>query len=185
VFDAALRALAADLVATMHAAPGVGITGPHVGVLQRVVVLQLPGDAEPRVYVNPAVEWASDDTQAHVEGSVSMPGVTDIITRPRAVRVAYQDLDGTPRMENAEGFRAACHQHEIDQLDGIFWIRRLSALKRERIVKKFGKLTRAQIHDAGLIGSRPSGSTTESRAVDGASQRHSATQVPPGDMKDG
>jgi peptide deformylase len=141
-FDADLAALAADLLDTMRAAPGVGITGPHVGVALRVVVLQL-SPAEPvATYVNPAVAWASAETIRHVEGSVSMAGVSETLERPARIRVTYQDLGGAAREEEAEGFRAVCLQHEIDQLDGIFWIDRLSRLKRERIVKRFAKLGR-------------------------------------------
>ena len=141
-FDAELAGLAADLFDTMRAAPGIGITGPHVGVLQRVVVLQLTEAEKPLTYVNPVITWASDETIRHVEGSVSMPGVTEEIERSRAVHVAYRDIDGEECFEEAEGLRAVCHQHEIDQLDGIFWIQRLSPLKRERLVKKYQKIAR-------------------------------------------
>jgi peptide deformylase len=140
--DEAVRALARDLVDTMRAAPGVGITGPHVGAMRRVVVLELPGDPAPAVYCDPRVVRASDETARFVEGSVSMPGVTDEIERSARVRVAYVDLEGAAREEEAEGFRAACLQHEIDQLDGIFWLRRLSRLRRERAAKKWDKLRR-------------------------------------------
>ncbi|MGP9821629.1 peptide deformylase [Salinarimonas sp. NSM] len=140
--DAAIRALADDLLDTMRAAPGVGITGPHVGAILRVVVLELPGDAAPTVYCDPRVVWASDETARFTEGSVSMPGVGDEVERPASVRVAYVDLDGRAREETAEGFRAACLQHEIDQLDGIFWLRRLGRVRRERAVKRWEKARR-------------------------------------------
>jgi peptide deformylase len=93
--------------------------------------------------VNPEVTWRSGDVASHVEGSVSMPGVTEVVERPAAVRVRYQDLSGTVQEEEAHGFLAACVLHEIDQLDGIFWLERLSRLKRERIIKRFAKLQRA------------------------------------------
>lgn len=145
-FDAALRELAADLLETMRAAPGIGITGPHVGVLQRVVVLELAPidmpDGGPRTYVNPVIVWRADATIRHQEGSIAMPGVAAEIERAAAVRVTFQDLDGAERTEEAEGLRAVCHQHEIDQLDGVFWIERLSRLKREMVVKRWGKLRR-------------------------------------------
>jgi peptide deformylase len=141
-FDDELRALAQDLTETMRAAPGIGITALHIGVLKRLVVIQLETDASPHVYVNPRIVWASPETIHHVEGSVSMPGVTDEIERQARVRVSYRDLDGTEHEEEAEGLMAVCHQHEIDQLDGIFWIDRLSRLKRDRLIKKFGKLQR-------------------------------------------
>jgi peptide deformylase len=141
-FDAALAALASDLADTMRAAPGIGITAPHIGVALRVVVLKLSDAEAAKTYVNSVVTWASDEKIRHAEGSVSMPGVTEDVERSRAVRIAYRDLDGSEHVEEAEGLRAVCHQHEIDQLDGIFWIQRLSPLKRERLVKKFQKLSR-------------------------------------------
>jgi peptide deformylase len=142
VFDEDLRSLAADLLDTMHAAPGIGITAPHIGVSRRLVVLQLSSDDDARTYVNPKIIWASDDMIRHQEGSVSMPGATEEIERHARVRISYQDLDGTERAEEADGLLAVCHQHEIDQLDGIFWIQRLSRLKRERVIKRYGKLQR-------------------------------------------
>ena len=78
----------------------------------------------------------------HREGSVSMPGVNDEVQRHARVRISYQDLDGNMHSEELDALRAVCHQHEIDQLDGMFWIQRLSRLKRERLVKKFEKMSR-------------------------------------------
>ena len=140
MFDAALRELAGDLLATMHAAPGIGITAPHIGIPLRVVVLDL-GDGA-RTYVNPEIVWVSSETIMHQEGSVSMPGVNDDIRRHQRVRISYRDLDGNEQTEEASGLRAVCHQHEIDQLNGTFWIERLSRLKRERLIKRFEKLGR-------------------------------------------
>ena len=140
-FDADLRKLAADLLETMRAAPGVGITAAHVGLPLRLVVLELtPGDA--RTYANPQILWASPETTRATEGSVSMPGVNEEVERPAKVRVSWRDLDGTAHEEDAEGFLATCHQHEIDQLDGVFWLQRLSRLKRERVIARYGKLGR-------------------------------------------
>lgn len=143
-FDEDLRALAQDLLDTMKAAPGVGITAPHIGVLRRVVVIQLePGD-NLKTYVNPVIRWSSDERIRHAEGSVSMPGVTEEIERPARVRVRYRDLAGDEREEEVQGFMAVCLQHEIDQLDGIFWIDRLSRLKRDRVIKRYDKIRRSR-----------------------------------------
>lgn len=141
-FDEALRELAADLLETMRAAPGIGITAPHIGVPLRLVVLELDAKAGPQTYVNPEIIWASPELITHREGSVSMPGVNDEVQRHARVWISYQDLDGNMHNEESDGLRAVCHQHEIDQLDGIFWIQRLSRLKRERLVKKFEKMAR-------------------------------------------
>jgi peptide deformylase len=140
-FDADLRALADDLLETMRAAPGIGITAPHVGVPKRLVVLELtPGNV--RTYVNPALVWSSPETVRGPEGSVSMPGVTEEVERFARVRVSYRDLEGAKQIQEADGMLAICHQHEIDQLDGVFWLQRLSRLKRDKLVARFGKLQR-------------------------------------------
>jgi len=142
VFDDALRDLANDLLETMRAAPGVGITAPHIGVPLRVVVLELDAKDGARTYVNPEIEWVSAEMILHREGSVSMPGVNDEVQRHARVRISYQDVDGNMQTEESEALRAVCHQHEIDQLDGMFWIQRLSRLKRERLIKRFEKMSR-------------------------------------------
>lgn len=144
LFDEDLSTLAQDILDSMRAAPGIGMTGPHIGVAQRVVVLELPDAPQPQTYVNPEIIWMSEETIRQEEGSVSMPGVTDLIERAVKVRVQYQDLKGVTHVEEAEGLRAACHQHEIDQLNGIFWIQRLSSLRRKRVVARYEKLQRLQ-----------------------------------------
>jgi peptide deformylase len=141
-FDDALRDLAGDLLETMHAAPGIGITAPHIGISLRVVVLDLDPVDGARTYVNPQIIWASPRTILHQEGSVSMPGVNDDILRHARVRIGYHDINGNTQTEESEGLRAVCHQHEIDQLNGLFWIKRLSRLKRERLIKRFEKMSR-------------------------------------------
>lgn len=141
-FDATLATLADDLLETMRAAPGIGITAPHVGVASRLVVIELPEDGVVRIYANPCLVAVSGDRVRHEEGSVSMPGVSAEVERSRQVRVRYRTLAGEEMEEAAEGLLAICLQHEIDQLDGIFWIERLSKLKRDRVIKRYQKLIR-------------------------------------------
>ena len=142
MFDDALRELARDLLETMYAAPGIGITAPHIGISLRVVVLDLDPIDGARTYVNPQIIWASPEMIMHQEGSVSMPGVNDDIRRNTRVRISYRDVHGNAHTEDSEGLRAVCHQHEIDQLNGMFWIQRLSRLKRERLIKRYEKVSR-------------------------------------------
>ena len=143
VFEDGLRDLARDLLETMHAAPGVGITAPHIGISLRVVVLHLDAIDGARTYVNPEIIWASPEMILHQEGSVSMPGVNDEVSRHTRVRISYHDVHGNMQTEESEGLRAVCHQHEIYQLNGLFWIKRLSRLKRERLIKRFEKVSRS------------------------------------------
>ena len=144
VFDEDLGSLASDLLDTLRSASAIGITGTHIGVLKRLAVIELEAEDGVRTYVNPRIVWASADKIRHEEGSVSMPGVVEEIERHAQVRVSYQDLSGVEKVEEADGLLSVCLQHEVDQLDGIFWIYRLSRLKRDRVVKRFDKTQRAQ-----------------------------------------
>ena len=141
-FDAGLAALAQDLIDTMRAAPGVGITAAHIGVGRRVVVIGLEASKAPRVFINPELLETSAETQEFEEGSVSMPGAIEKVTRPARVRLRWQSLDGEVHEEEMSGFLSTCMQHEIDQLDGLFWLQRLSRLKRDRLIRKWEKARR-------------------------------------------
>ncbi|MBB4007832.1 peptide deformylase [Allorhizobium taibaishanense] len=142
-FDDGLQQFADALYLTMRAAPGVGITAAHVGRLIRLVILDLPELGGRRDYVNPELLTVSNDVMDHQEGSVCMPGMVETVTRPRRISMRYQTLGGEWREEDLEDFPAICMQHEIDQLNGQFWINRLSRLKRERLLKKWQKAERA------------------------------------------
>ncbi|WP_293854945.1 peptide deformylase [uncultured Alsobacter sp.] len=146
-FDETLAGLVRDIGDTMIAAPAVGLTAVHIGVPLRVTMIRLDLSRPASVYVNPEVLWASQETAAHTEGSVSLPGLSEEVTRPARVRVGYLTAEGEWREDEADGFLAATLQHEIDQLDGVFWLARLSRLKRERLLKKAGKLRRADRPD--------------------------------------
>jgi peptide deformylase len=143
-FDNGLQVMAGLLRTALRTIPAIGLAGPHLGIMHRIVALdsdRAGGGAG--LYTNPAVAWASAETAEHEEGSVSLPGLTAKVTRAAHIRVTFQDLDGALREEEASGFLAACLQHEIDQLDGTFWLERLSRLKRERLLARFAKLNRA------------------------------------------
>ncbi|WP_374832424.1 peptide deformylase [Paenochrobactrum pullorum] len=141
-FDEALKTLCHDLLETMRAAPGIGITAPHIGVLSRVVVLEISPETEYKFYINPEIIEASETMIRHQEGSVSMTGMVDDVERHATIRLRYQNLEGQEQFEEAEGLLAVCHQHEVDQLNGIFWLQRLSRLKRDRLIKRYSKLNR-------------------------------------------
>jgi peptide deformylase len=141
-FDDRLSALALDLVDTMRAANGIGITAAHIGVSSRVVVIELPGGGEPELYINPVFDEISGDLVRFDEGSVSMPGISEQVERRSQVKLSYQDINGEVHQLEATGFLAVCLQHEVDQLDGIFWLSRLSLIKRERAIKRFQKQNR-------------------------------------------
>lgn len=121
-FDADLQALAQDMLETMYDAPGRGLAAPQVGLGLRLFVMDVAwkdGTSDPRVFVNPEVVEASEETVTREEGCLSIPGRTSRVARPSAVTLRWQDPDGAAQEERFEGFAATCVQHEIDHLDGI------------------------------------------------------------------
>jgi peptide deformylase len=141
-----LRAAAADMLETMYDAPGVGLAGPQVGLMSRVLVMDCIKDpeAEPRpmVLLNPEVTWSSEALNTYEEGCLSIPEQYAEVTRPAEVKVRWLGLDGTEREEHFAGLWATCVQHEIDHLDGKLFIDYLTPLKRQLITRKMQKLKR-------------------------------------------
>jgi peptide deformylase len=143
-FDAALRRLAADMVETMHAAPGVGLAAPQVGEPRRLMMVDLSVGEDPeqlRVFVNPRIA-AREGSVAETEGCLSIPGVSDKVVRPQRVRVEAQDLDGNPFALDAEDWLARAICHEVDHLDGVLFIDHLHGLRRERARRQLRRLVR-------------------------------------------
>lgn len=138
---ATVQALAPRMLATMYAAPGIGLAAPQVGVNLRLAVVDLQTDDQkaPIVLVNPQVTAASAEESTREEGCLSIPGQYADVTRPARVTVAYEDLDGQAHSLEAEGLLATCLQHEIDHLDGVLFTDHLSALKRNMIMRKMVK----------------------------------------------
>jgi peptide deformylase len=145
--DDALRALMDDMLATMYAAPGIGLAAVQVGVPKRVIVMDLARGEEPKVpryFVNPEIVWASEEVLPYEEGCLSVPEIYDEVERPAKVRLRYLDYEGKAVEEEAEGLFAVCIQHEIDHLDGVLFIDHLSRLKRDRAVAKVKKAAREE-----------------------------------------
>jgi peptide deformylase len=147
--DGAVRRLMDDMVETMKAADGIGLAAPQVGVLKRVIVVAAPrGDADddgegrskvPLCMANPEIVWVSDDDEIREEGCLSLPEHYAEVCRPSRVRVRYLDEAGEAREIEAGGLLGTCIQHEIDHLDGVLFVDRISALKRGMILRKLVK----------------------------------------------
>ncbi|WP_366523852.1 peptide deformylase [uncultured Algimonas sp.] len=136
------RALMDDMLATMYAAPGIGLAAIQIGVPQRVIVMDLAGEGEdpqPKYFVNPEILDPADETLPYQEGCLSVPDIYDDVERPQSCRVTYLDYDGKRVTEDCEGLYAVCIQHEMDHLEGIVFLDHLSRLKRERAIKKVMK----------------------------------------------
>jgi peptide deformylase len=137
-----IRTLVEDMIATMHAEPGVGLAANQVGVPVRLMVIDLSAGEEPgqvRVFVNPEIV-SSQGSQVGDEGCLSFPGIVEVLERPMKVTLRATDLEGRPIEEVAEGFYARAVCHEIDHLDGVVFLSRMSSLKRNLVKRKIRKL---------------------------------------------
>ena len=146
-FDDPLRELAADMFETMRAYRGVGLAANQVGVLQRLLVAEVPqGDeGEPLrlALVNPSLSEASG-ADSEEEGCLSIPGIYEDVRRALRVRVRAQDLEGKPIEFVAEGYLARVLQHEVDHLEGVLFLDRLSPLRRQFLRRSLDALARGE-----------------------------------------
>ena len=143
VVDKSIKKLLNGMLETMYAAPGIGLAAAQVGVLKRLVVIDLAKDGEkksPIFFINPVITWKSDILEKKEEGCLSIPDYFAEIKRPNACHVKYLDQHGKEKQLKAEGLLATCIQHEIDHCDGVLFIDYLSKLKRMFILKKLAKL---------------------------------------------
>ena len=142
-FDDELGALVGDLLETMYYAEGIGLAAPQIGVSRRVCVLDLRDEDNPEagrwVFVNPVVVESSDDEDKAPEGCLSIPEMEEVVTRPARVTVRGSDAEGEAIEVEADGLLARALQHEIDHLDGVLFIDRLSTFKRRALLKKWKK----------------------------------------------
>jgi peptide deformylase len=148
--DDSLRKLMDDMLETMRAAPGIGLAAPQVGELKRLIVLEIEREGTsigPLFMVNPEIVDASDDDAVYNEGCLSVPEHYADVERPAEVTVRYLDRDGKRQELKCEGLLATCVQHEMDHLDGILFIDRISALKRNMILRKLIKARKEAEHE--------------------------------------
>lgn len=146
VIDEEVRTLARDMAETMYDAPGIGLAAPQVGVSRRLIVLDCAPSEAPAdliVAVNPEIIAREGDIFEE-EACLSVPEYSARVMRSAKVTVRYLDLDGRTLERTAEGLPAVAFQHEIDHLDGILYIDRLSPLKRNIFKKKYQKLMAQQ-----------------------------------------
>jgi len=132
-----IRTLVADMFETMYAAPGIGLAAIQIGIPQRVVTMDLAKKDEPKnpqVVINPEVVSSSEEQNIYEEGCLSIPEIYEEVERPAQVKVRYTDLQGKQHEVDANGLLATCLQHEIDHLDGVLFIDRLTSLDTLRPV---------------------------------------------------
>jgi peptide deformylase len=142
VVDDELRQFLDDMLETMYDSRGCGLAAPQVGVLKRVVVIDIAHEGEepnPIYMVNPEIVWKSEEKEVGEEGCLSIPGQRAQVERYKAVKVKYVDYDGKNQELEADDFLAIAVQHELDHLDGILYIDHISRLKRQMLLKKLEK----------------------------------------------
>ncbi|HIA74803.1 MAG TPA: peptide deformylase [Gemmatimonadetes bacterium] len=142
-FDRDLKMLVRDLFETMYHAEGIGLAAPQIGISRRVIVIDLRSEEQPEArlaLINPSVVWASAESDKEPEGCLSIPGLEEVIKRSLAIRVEAVDIEGGHMELEAEGLFARVLQHEMDHLDGILFVDRVSALKRRILMKKWKKI---------------------------------------------
>jgi len=131
-----------DLFETMYNSRGIGLAAVQVGILKRVLVIDVSSKDEkknPMSFINPVIKNLSDETSVYEEGCLSIPETFIEIERPKICEVEYIDLDGKKKTIKCEGLLSTCLQHEINHLDGKLILDHLSKLKRDIIIKKISK----------------------------------------------
>ncbi|MFQ5699299.1 MAG: peptide deformylase [Myxococcota bacterium] len=138
--DDALRAIAHEMGELMYAEPGIGLAATQVGVNRRLIVMDLhhaeSGERNLRMLLNPEIVEATGDITSEAEACLSVPDYSADVPRRARVRVRARTLDWEPVEFDCEGIESICFQHEIDHLDGILYIDRISKLKRDLYVRK-------------------------------------------------
>ena len=143
VFDKDLAKLVADMFETMYHAEGIGLAANQIGVLRRILVIDVRDEDDPDagrlVLINPRIVAATEQRDKEAEGCLSIPGIEEVVERPWGIQVEGVDEKGRQVQVEADALLARALQHEIDHLDGILFIDRVSPLKRKLLMKKWKK----------------------------------------------
>ena len=143
--DDRVRRLMDDMLETMYAAPGVGLSAIQVGVAKRIIVIDVAREDEkpqPTFLANPELLWLSEEMSALDEGCLSLPDQFEPLERPARCRVRFLDRQNEIRELEADGLLSRCIQHEMDHLDGTLFVDHLSLVKRNMILRRLGKSKR-------------------------------------------
>ena len=150
VVDDDVRKLLDDMLETMHAAPGIGLSAVQVGVPKCLITVDVSRDDEdnaPLFLANPKIIEYSNEVQTFSEGCLSLPDQFADLPRPEAIVLDYLDYDGAQQQIQADGLLSRCIQHEMDHLLGRLFVDHLSAVKRSMILRKLEKARRQKVND--------------------------------------
>ena len=140
-FDKSLEKITSDMLETMYFEDGIGLAATQVDIHMRIIVMDISeARNEPKIFINPEFKILNDKSLlSFTEGCLSVPGVSEEITRPDNIILTWQDINGTIHEDKPSGLLTVCIQHEIDHLEGKLMVDYLSTLKRDRIRKKASK----------------------------------------------
>jgi peptide deformylase len=142
-FDSSLNVLIQNMLKTMHLKRGVGLAAPQIGVNKRILVMDSSAGSDHKeinVLINPKITWSSPEVEIFTEGCLSIPGAMIDIIRPAAVEIEYQDYTGKNHNCTFTGFKARIAQHEIDHLEGVLMLDRISHDEHRVVYNKFQKM---------------------------------------------
>ena len=139
-YDKELKVFAEDMLKTMYESEGIGLSAIQVGVLKRIIVIDISEELKkPLILVNPVIRPSSSKFLEFKEGCLSFPGIYESVKRNEEIAVDYNSIEGKKLSMKATGLLSICIQHEVDHLEGVVFLDRLSGLKRNRAEKKFLK----------------------------------------------
>ena len=139
-YDKELKIFAEDMLTTMYRSKGIGLSAIQVGVLKRLIVIDVSEELKkPLIFVNPVITPSSSKIFDFKEGCLSFPGIYESVKRNEEIVVEYNDVVGKKLSMKATGLLSICIQHEVDHLEGIVFLDRLSGLKRNRAEKRYLK----------------------------------------------
>ncbi len=141
-FDKNLKKFSQDMLKTVEHYKGIGLAAPQVGVLKRIFVMRLEDETSKEIQSHICINPEIKDVQGEMdfeEACLSIPSVQEKVTRKAKLTLHYQDLEGNQKKLKAEKLTAICIQHEVDHLDGILFIYRISPLKRRLLLSKYKK----------------------------------------------
>jgi peptide deformylase len=141
--DDEIRTIADGMIEALHKGRGVGLAGPQVGFMKRIFVVHVEGDS-PRIFINPTITATSAETMKYEEGCLSIPGVWADVIRSKDLQIQAWNEKGRPFTMEVDGILARVILHEYDHLEGLLFLDRLSARKRERLLAKMEKTRRLE-----------------------------------------
>ena len=146
-FDESLVSLSKDLIDTMYHAEGVGLAAPQIGINKRIFVMDCSREDEEkdcRIVINPEIEHESEELCSYKEGCLSIPGITEEISRPKVIKVVYQGVNGVLQRNTYDDLWSTCFQHELDHLNGKLFIDHLRPMKKILVKNRMRKSSKKE-----------------------------------------